>query len=385
MIAVLTWKLHNYGTALQAFALVKFISNKNKEYGGCKLLNYSLPDRKQLVQVEKMKFYDYVLKFSHRFSVFKKNVKNKKYEIYYAKDLSEKKQKFNDIYNLIPHDQHRVNVSEKTYFNNVYEKIIVGSDQVWNPKYFCETYFLNFVDDNKKFSYAPSLGVSFLTLEEEKFLRKKLYGHFQKISIRETIGGNLLRKILPGQKITYTIDPTLLFSGTQWSEMFNLKSEQDEKYILVYTLADNSWYKKAISLIVNKTKINKVIYLTQDDNLYFYHNENNFIVNAGPIDFLNLLKNAQFVITDSFHGVCFSINFEKQFVCFSRFKENNRKHENSRVVDLLNQFNICEMVYFETPKVLINHLDYSQINKKLNALRKKSEEYITEIIMEKGN
>ena len=66
MIAVLTWKLHNYGTALQAFALVKFISNKNKEYGGCKLLNYSLPDRKQLVQVEKMKFYDYVLKFNQQ-------------------------------------------------------------------------------------------------------------------------------------------------------------------------------------------------------------------------------------------------------------------------------------------------------------------------------
>lgn len=380
MIAVLTWKLYNFGTALQAFSLVKFIEKNNEKNGGCKILNYSLPERKKIIRVNNLTIRDWCNKINNRITIWGKEKKNQKIKERYLKEIYLQQEKFKRFYDLIPHDNHEVHITESAYFNSVYDKIIVGSDQVWNPKYFCETYFLDFIDDSKKYTYAPSLGVGYLTAKEKEFLKNRLENHFQRLSVRERTGVNLLKTILPDNDIVNVLDPTLLFTGKQWKSMFDLNSKEEEKYILVYTLSDNLWYKNAINQLVKETKIKKVKYITPEDNLYFYADQNDLIVETGPIEFLKLIYNAQFVITDSFHGVCFSLNFEKQFICLSRFKENNKKNENSRIKDLLEQLDMYEKVFFKSSKISISVIDYDEINKRMDILRKQSERYLLEII-----
>ena len=385
MIGVLTWKLYNFGTALQAFALVEFVSMNSKSKG-CKLLNYSLPGRNEIVQVNNLTFVDYINKINNRISVWKKDKRNRKDSLRFTEEIVIQKKKFREFYNCIPHDNHNVNVTEMEYFNSNFEKIIVGSDQVWNPRYFCETYFLNFIRDSKKYSYAPSLGVSCLTREEEGFLKSKLKGHFQQISVREKTGKILLDKIIPEQQVECVVDPTLLFTGEQWCEKLKLHENIDQgRYILVYTLSDNIWYKDAIKRVSRELGVRKIIYITSEYILYFYANEAGLKVDVGPIEFLNLMKNAEFIITDSFHGACFSLNFEKQFICLSRFREKNKKSENSRIVDILKQLDIWEKVYFNNSNIDINMLNYEEINKKLNVLRNHSIKYLNRSIIEKDS
>lgn len=380
-IGILTWKLHNFGTALQAYALVNAVAEMSENQ--CKLLNYSLPRKECIVQVAPLTVKEFMRKIENRFILQKKDKRNIQVKQRYKEQIAEQHLRFRKFYEQIPHDNHEVSIKEKEYFDYTYEKVIVGSDQVWNPKYFCETYFLNFVSDEKKYSYAPSIGVDNLKEAEREYLRLKLKGHFQNISVREKTGKELLENILPNEKVDNVLDPTLLFNGSWWEKSFKLSEKRDkDKYMLVYTLSDNLWYKDAISKIQKELNVKKIVYITPEDNLYFYDESENVVVNAGPIEFLTLVKNAECVITDSFHGVCFSLNFEKTFWCLSRFnsRKKNIRNENSRVYDLLSSLKIENRFCKENFKIQVDTMDYGRINFDLNELRKQSQEYLKEII-----
>lgn len=381
LIAVLTWKLHNFGTALQAYALVKYISEIEGE-GNCKLLNYTLPGREQLVRCGVLTFKEFLEKAKNHFEIQRKERKNRKTRIYYERNIQLQHYKFRDFYARIPHDDHRVCLAEREYFDRIYDKVIVGSDQVWNPKYFCETYFLDFVSDEKKYSYGPSLGVNFLKKEEKQYLKSKLKNHFQNICVRETTGRKLLEGVLPEEKITCVVDPTLLYDGKQWTSMLHLHSDEDQDYIIVYTLSGNGWYKEVVSKIQKVIGIEEVIYITPEDNLYFYKNEKNLKTDLGPIEFLSLIKNAKYVITDSFHGVCFALNFEKNFICLNRFNNKGETiNENSRILDLLENLEISDC--FCNNKLNIKRtIDYENVNVKLNTLRSHSQNYLKKLLYE---
>ncbi len=377
-IAVLTWKLHNYGTALQAFALVMYIS-KSSEYD-CKLLNYSLPNKDKIDKVVPIRRID-LLRKSVNYITSKMNwLRNKKVKKYYRKDIDSQHTKFTKFYNMIPHDNHEVSLKESYYFNSTYDKVIVGADQVWNPKYFCSTYFLDFVADDKKFSYAPSLGVSTLKNEEKEYLKSKL-SHFNMISIREWTGKRILEGII-NKSVDWVVDPTLLFNKKQWDELLNLSDEEDEEYIFVYTLSAHHWYKNIINRIKEQLEFPKIIYVCTEDNLYFYEKESNIYVNSGPIEFVKLLRNARYIITDSFHGLCFSLIYEKYFTYLNRFDDSHIvRGENSRVIDLLNFLNIYDRFCKKNDKEAVcGKIYYEQINKRLNILRNNSIQYISKIL-----
>lgn len=380
MIGVLTWKLHNFGTALQAYALVTAVEEiSGKE---CKLLNYNLPGSDCIEKVCTLTLNDYRNRIKNRCIVWRKSYKNRKIQEKFSEQIDEQHIKFNEFYGKIPHDNQRVSVTKKQYFDNTYEKIIVGSDQVWNPKYFCETYFLNFVSDEKKYSYAPSIGCDYLKEEQSTYLKEKLEGHFQRISVREKTGKKLLEEILPNEIIESVLDPTLLFDGEWWTSKLSLVEKKNiDEYILVYTLSDNMWYKEAILNIQKSLNIQKIIYITPEDNLYFYKEVDNIVINAGPTEFLDLIKNAEYIITDSFHGVCFSLNFEKTFWCLERFgNKNYQRNENSRIKDLLFELDLNDRFCQKGSNIKRGRLDYNDVNLKLLELRKKSKMYLYNII-----
>ena len=193
-----------------------------------------------------------------------------------------------------------------------------------------------------------------------------------------------MQEILPKENIECVLDPTLLFTGIQWSEMLHLSEENNDNYILVYTLSDNRWYKEAIKKIQKEIGVEKVIYITPEDNLCFYQETESVIVDAGPVEFVSFIKNAKYIITDSFHGVCFALNFERNFTCLSRFGDKKDiRSENSRILDLLDSVELKKQFCNSNSVIEIGKIDYEQVSFKLEKLRKQSKEYLKEIVGEK--
>ncbi len=384
-IGVLTWRLSNYGTALQAFALVSYLNGM--EDVDCKLLNYNLPNKNELVSLKK-KNKEIYKKVINRIQLGFQERRNLPYYVKYNNQIQEKGRKFQEFYNNIPQDKIRAKLENAEYFDNNFDAFIVGADQVWNPKYFCETYFLDFVSNNKRNAYAPSIAVSCLNRFEREFLKKRL-NEFQCISVRERTGVGLLKEILPQKNIENVLDPTFLFSDDEWLGKMSNTPIIDGKYIFVYFLSPNKWYKKAIEEIKKQLNIDKIVYVLSNDMLYFHDKENEVMIDIGPLEFLNLIKASEYVITDSYHGVCFSINFQKQFSCLERFSSKKKDGENSRIIDLMELLQLKNGSYgnyfCKQNAYKIVDIDYVQINKILEEQRILSKDFLNSIINNKNN
>ncbi len=211
-----------------------------------------------------------------------------------------------------------------------YDAFVCGSDQIWNPKCISASgeidanYFLKFATENQLLmSYASSAGAHKYD-EIELGHVKKYLSRFNHISVREReLSINLAKHI--GRDVAHVLDPTLLLSREEWIQtlLSDYKSDIDvsEKYILVYTVPKTKLLKDAIAF-TKKVLGYKVISI--DQGLYTSSSVDIQIRDASPVDFLYLFENASFVITDSFHGVCFSINFSKQFMAVSPGVYSNR-------------------------------------------------------------
>lgn len=222
----------------------------------------------------------------------------------------------------------------------IYDLYVCGSDQIWNPNCISENnqiddiYFLSFAPKgSKKISYASSLGNYRFMIEEQKKI-SDLLNDFDFISVREKDGKEHLESFL-NKEIKHVLDPTLLLSKKEWIETFDLKENiSDEKYILVYSVPKSKLIKDAIKYFSKKFNL-PVIAL--DQNLTMGTKVDKHTRDAGPIEYLNLFLNASFVITDSFHGTCFSVNFQKQFVSIAPGIHSNRIESFLNTINLENR------------------------------------------------
>lgn len=243
--------------------------------------------------------------------------------------------------------------------NARYDKFVVGSDQVWNPNYLKNLkneYFLTFADRSKRIAYAASFGVENLKQEHIDFYQNNLK-NFKRISVREFSGIQILNDLNINDCV-YSIDPTLLIDSIKW-EAFNFETSSFPKknYILVNILGKKT---KAQKKYIKKLKLKRSV-VDISNYLYKYYTIN-------PTGFLNLLKNTDFVITDSFHTGIFSYIFSKKFTIF------NRGNMNSRIISLykiIYQKNIDDFEYIE-------FFDYVEMgsNKYLSQLKKESYHYL---------
>ncbi len=268
--------------------------------------------------------------------------------------------------------------------NKDFENFIVGSDQVWNPNFIDNTYFFDFVDDSKnKISYAPSFAVKKID-EENKLRIKPLINRFNTISVREKNGVDILSE-LTEKNIDITLDPTFLLSKKEWLELINkdeVKENVEEKYILCYFLGEKQFYWDYVRKIVEKTKYKvKVIPMTRKSYLKKYDIE----VATGPIEFLSLINNAKIICTDSFHGMVFSLIFNKNFSALSRFDSKDSKSQNSRIESLLNMLDLKEnMIYEDYSNVQYEVNNYEKVNEIMQEKIKLSQDFIINAINNRG-
>lgn len=262
-----------------------------------------------------------------------------------------------------------------------YSAVLVGSDQLWRPEGFSTGFYnLLFVPSKvPKIAYATSFGVSQIPKDKKK-IAKLFLNRIEYISVRELQASEMIKE-LTGRDVPTVVDPTLLFNGNEWCEIIPPRKIIEDKYIFCYLLGSNAQHRKWVEELKKKTncKIVTIPHLDEfvEDDISFGDYQ---LFDVGPAEFINLIRNADYICTDSFHGTVFSILNHKQFVTFNRFVDGSKNSRNSRIESLLKQVHLekrrmsyTNLNIVETINAVI---DYDQVDEYLVAMRDKSVNYL---------
>ena len=230
---------------------------------------------------------------------------------------------------------------------------ITGSDQVWNDEILGqldEGYFLSFVKDGvAKISYGASIGKDIITAEYATKLRKYL-DSFDYISAREETAKSALENA-GLSSVTHVLDPVFLLDAEAYEDLMIKPAIND--YVFIYCFDNDERCYSLAKLLAEKHKLKSISFSGWTNNFHTHY----FINTASPSEFLGYLKNASYVVTNSFHGTAFSIIFEKEFYTIPP------KSRASRIESLLNTANLTSrIIYNNTDLEAIKTIDY-QITK----------------------
>ena len=217
--------------------------------------------------------------------------------------------------------------------NDSFDVFVCGSDQIWSPAVFDPHYYLDFADTSKlKIAYAPSVGLTEVRDSDIRQRMGELASRIDCLSTRERSGSDIIAE-LTGRNVEVVLDPTLLVRPDEWNTITcDAKVEQREGYLLAYMLGHNEWHWNMVYKIAEKLGLSVCVIPVFRRDL----TRKGCITDPiGPCEFVKLFSGASFICTDSFHGVAFSINYEKDFCAFERFKEDDPVNQNSRVINLL--------------------------------------------------
>lgn len=352
-IGIITWHYYpNFGSALQAYALHTYINNRG---GDAMLINY--------VRGKKPTFYKLRLCLSHFDRLIPRFLSKK---IHY-RFLSFERDFFKET-RIVSTKQ------DLSLLTQDFDVFICGSDQIWAPNVFDETYMLSFVPSGKKkISYAASIGLPTIP-NEVKAIYKKLLSNFDAISVREQQGQELLKKEFNIDSVV-VLDPTLLITNDQWKRIA-IYPTHPPKYILCYFLGKNEEHRLLAEQFAKKLQL-KIICLSR----YSIDKRSTFItdVDAGPREFIGYIQNAEYIITDSFHGLCFSINLNKDFYVVNRFSSSDPINQNSRIENILRVLDLKGRLIESLP-TNIESIDYDKVNKLLAENRMYSYQFLSEHI-----
>ncbi|MEG1619754.1 MAG: polysaccharide pyruvyl transferase family protein [Malacoplasma sp.] len=262
-----------------------------------------------------------------------------------------------------------INESEKNKLNEEYDYFITGSDQVWNCNLtnFDKNFFLSFVtDDYKKIAYAASFGFDEIPKKNISEYRT-LLSTFQSISVREKQGEKIIKELI-NRDVPCVLDPTLLIDEKEWTQIAKLPKESN--YILIYLMAKSKTILKFAERLSKRTGC-KIIWINASKTELIKAKK---IYSVGPEEFLGLFKNAKYVITSSFHGTAFAINFNKQF--FTELLPFSAQ-VNSRLINILDLFDLKNRLIINGENNNIETvIDYESVNRKIESEKKISQNYL---------
>ena len=267
-----------------------------------------------------------------------------------------------------------INMSKKTYKDEDsinkekfdYDIYCTGSDQVWNSGWnekIDHPYFLTFAPDNKrKIAYAASFGKKELNNDEIEETRNMLK-RYNAISVREKSGVNIVNS-LGIDNVTNVVDPTLLLSGNEWRKISSDKYK-GKKYILVYNLNRNKKIDNYAKKLSEKTGL-KIVYLSYQ--LEEFYKKGKMVCNPNVEDFISLIDNASYVISDSFHATAFSLNLNTQFIIVYPGKYSTRLQSILELLNLENRVAKDE----NDMSIIKNNIEYEKVNHNMDKMRYES-------------
>lgn len=367
---------YNYGSQLQTFAMQQVLTNLGVEN---EIIKYKQNPIKQLKRVKNLYF------FMMKGKCVARNIECKVKYPDISKGLAVRASAFESF--KASHCNFSPFISERNILEQYvlkYKGVILGSDQVWHPANLEMDYFtLNFVpDDIPRIAYAPSFGVSEIPGKQKKATKDYL-ARFNEISVREKAGAEIVASLIR-KNVPIVCDPTTLLTREQWDRVSSQKKFTDEKYIFCYFLGNNKNHR-VFANKVKKITGYKIIALQHLDELV----KDDIVFgdikpyDVGPEDFVNLVANAEIVLTDSFHGTMFSIYYHKNFYTFSRFSDSNKGSTNSRVVSILDTLGLCNRHYTtkENPESCVRcNIEWKEVDRRLSEFRCESLSYLREAI-----
>lgn len=242
-----------------------------------------------------------------------------------------------------------------------------GSDQVWakiGGANYDEAYFLDFVPAEKRcISYAASLGKSKIDEELEKRL-PELLKKYETILVRENTAEEIIKKN-GFNNVKQVLDPTLLLNEEEWSKLAEKTKLDGKEYILVYQLHHNKQMEDYLKKLKKHTKL--PVYRIHPSFYYGFKPEK-FIYLPTPGEYISYIKNAKYIVTDSFHGTVFSLIFNKNFVDILPGETSTRIESILKLVKQEKRI-IKDFCNFDW---LNNNIQYEEINKILKEEREKS-------------
>lgn len=259
-----------------------------------------------------------------------------------------------------------------------YSVVVSGSDQIWSPSGLPTNFYnLMFVpDDIRKVSYASSFGVKKIPWYQRTRTREYLQ-RIPYISTREIRGSEIVKE-LTGRKVPTVLDPVFMFDETEWKQIVPEKREVKEQYIFAYFLGTNEEHRVAVNELSKESGL-KIVTLRHLDE-YFEADEkfgDYAPYDVDPGQFLNLLRNAEYVCTDSFHGTCFSIINKKKFMVFNRYSDSARNSKNSRIDSLCTMLDLHNR-RFDGGNIMSirEEIEFELVDEKLEQLKEAANEYL---------
>lgn len=261
-----------------------------------------------------------------------------------------------------------------------YRAVVVGSDQLWLPSNIAGDYYtLSFVpSDVKKIAYATSFGVSKIAKGQEEKARTYL-GRIEFLSAREESGQEIIKEHT-GREVPLVCDPALLLTADEWDDEATPGKLINEPYIFCYFMGNNPWQREFVKSLKKQTgcKIVALLHLDQ-----YIKSDEEYVdyapYDVSPADFINLVKNANYVCTDSFHGTVFSIIYKRDFFTFKRFSDKATLSTNSRIDTLLRRMGVQDRLVKEryTAKDMLSRkIDQNAVQSRLAAFREESLKYL---------
>ena len=368
-IVLVTWVGNgNYGTSLQSFALhrklemlgykVSFLQNFPNTFG----FKYKVNNILSSLGIDTKKIKETI-------RPQKQTLKQRKLADFISKNYS--------FYKPILSQSDLGELKAST------DVFVTGSDQIWNTAFrFTPFYFLDFAGDSKRVAYASSIGLNDFP-KQHKPIVKELLSKFSHIGLREQTAVDIVSKLLGRTDVVQVLDPTFLLNEVEWTEISDkatIEIKLPKKFIFCYLIGNNSWYKQQLGEVISATGIKNVIIVPAAENADFSIEGATVYENAGPLEFVKLIKESSFVCTDSFHATAISINLNKNFVEFMRFKDSDKVSQNSRIYDVLNHYQLMNRIYSDKTTEWSDGIDFKYSNIQLEEDRRHSLNYLINAI-----
>lgn len=366
-IGLVTWfGTGNFGTDLQAYALSKYLTNHGHQVYIYQIFNHNDLGLMYSIKRRLGIFKRFIMRLAEGASV-----RNKRY---FA--TSKYVKEYLNVYPLVTTRHQYEKILQNT------DLFLTGSDQIWNPYHLFPFYLLPFAKGKRCSAYASSVGVSSIPSERIDIYRQELM-KFSYIGVRERSGTNELKRITGRKDIETVLDPTFLLRADEWlsfASKSNLKKKKiPADYMLVYVIGGRQQYKNIINQIAFQYGINNIVVANSVEGVYLDSVTLALDV-LSPMDFIYLLANARLVLTDSFHATALSINLNVNFIDLFRFAQDNSISQNSRIIDMLTDYNLSDRIYRENGVFPDEKIDYVSVNNILENKRLSSYSFLNQIL-----
>lgn len=367
---------YNFGGQLQAYALQRTVELLGDGDIECSVIDYAPENKYKRLRVLSCKTI--LQRFIKKTQMKYHKIKNKEFMLGFDK----KTKLFDEFMQLVRHTEEYTN-DTICKISDTYDYWITGSDQVWNPETYigAPLYFLKGMR-GIKIAYAASSLLEYNSVQE-----KEIYDaleDFAAVSVRECGYARTISHII-NCDVDVVLDPTLLLCAKDWNQI-SVEPSIQERYAFVYLINASDKERKNVYFACKRHGL-RVVIVPHAQGWYHCADDKYYDIRAaaiGPREWIGYIKNAEIVITDSFHGTIFSVNYHKRFLSFDNITGNEQADIGLRKYSILNMLGLSErcVPYGFNPEqpCVFEDIDYTEADRKLQSYRESSLQFLKDAL-----